>query len=1112
MGTLIRSKDWAETALGAVETWSPALRTMVGLLLHNEFPSLLLWGPEFIQLYNDAYRPVTGDKHPQSLGQPARECWPEIWDVIGPMLKKPFRGEGATTSDDLFLLLNRNGFLEETHFKVAYSPVPDEIVEPTGIGGVLATVAETTEQVYGERQLRTLGALSRAADAKTALDACKSASETFRNNGWDIPFALFYLLEPGGAKASLAASVGFSEDALEAPLELALGFEDRSWPLGRVLSGGRAHLLDQLSERFSGLPRGPWAQSPEQAILLPLASPEQADAYGVLVCGLSPHRAPDDGYRTFFELAAAQLVTAIRNAHAHEAERQRVEALTAIDRAKTAFFSNISHEFRTPLTLMLGPTDELLSGTHGELAHAQRVQLEVIRRNELRLQRLVNALLDFSRIEAGRAQAFYEPTDLATLTRDIASSFRSLIERTGLEFSVSCSAIEHPTYVDRAMWEQIVANLLSNAFKFTFEGGIGLHQQEVEGGIQLVVRDTGVGIRNEDMPRLFERFHRIEGTRARTHEGSGIGLALVHELVEMHGGTLEAKSDYGSGTTFTVFIPHGSEHLPTERLRTSRITPTTFESSPFVAEALRWFPDPSSDTWSEPPELGEGQADTTPLGHILIADDNADMRDYLCRILGRHWRVKVVKNGTDALESIRAEKPAVILSDIMMPDMDGFRFLREIRTDPLTKAIPFIMLSARAGEEARIEGLEAGVDDYLVKPFSARELVARVRSQLENTKLRLDVVRQREQLAETFAQAPVAFAVLQGIELVFELANPACQALLHRDDLLGKPALDVLPGARSLRPLLLQVLDTGQPWVGTDVHIPLDRKRDGSSEDGYFSFVVSPVRDKNGHIDRLMIVASDVTDVVLSRRRSEAAEEENRRSSAELQRALKVRDEFLAIASHELRTPLTTLGLQIDGMVSSVHKLGPEAPPRLLHKAEKLRTEADRLEQLIEGMFEVFELSQNPPALTLEETDLAHVGNEVVERLAPQAQRARSTIEVYAEPTIGRWDRRRLDQVLTQLLLNALKFGGGKVVRLAVQAHEHHVRLTVTDGGVGIAPEHHLQIFDRFGRATSSMDHGGFGVGLWVVRTLVSAMKGTVQVESDIGLGATFVVELPRTL
>src|SRR5262245_21891070 len=434
MGALMRSIDWSKTPLGPVETWSQALRTMVGLLLRNRFPLLLWWGPEFVQLYNDAYRPIPGTKHPKSMGQRAAECWTEIWHIIGPMIEAPFRGEPATSSDDLDLLIDRKGFLEECHFKVAYSPVPDETEQPTGIGGVLATVAETTEGVFGERQLRTLRELGEsAANAQTPEQACAKAAATLAENPRDVPFAVFYLLDGAGRTAHLAGASGLAPSGDVAPPTISLETPSK-WPLAQVAEHRRAELCADLRERFAALPCGAWAEPPHTAIALPLTSPDQPRAYGVMIAALSPHRALDDGYRGFFELAAAQVVTAIRNATAYQEERRRAEALAAIDRAKTEFFSNVSHEFRTPLTLMLGPTEDAIAAGGALSGEA----LDIVHRNELRLLKLVNNLLDFARIEANRAQANYQPTDLAGLTKDLASGFRAAIESAGIELQIVC--------------------------------------------------------------------------------------------------------------------------------------------------------------------------------------------------------------------------------------------------------------------------------------------------------------------------------------------------------------------------------------------------------------------------------------------------------------------------------------------------------------------------------------------------------------------------------------------------------------------------------------------------------------------------------------------------
>jgi len=728
-GALIRGMRWEDTPLGPVQNWSPALRTVVGVLLSNRFPMLIVWGPRLIQLYNDAYRPILGDKHPRSLGQACAECWPEIWPIVGPMFEAPIHGGPATWEDDLTLGITRRGFLEECHFNVAYNPVPDESVRPTGIGGVIAPVAETTEKVYGERQLRALRELAmRTANEKTAEQACQAAASTLSTATRDVPFALFYLSDPGSEGIRLVGAFGFDRAEEVSP---------REWPLvehGLVV-------IEDLSRFHEHLPLSEWNARPTRAVVIPLASADQ-QGYGFVVAGTSPHRAFDEGYRGFFELAGAQVVTAIRNAHAFETERKRAEALAALDEVKTAFFSNVSHEFRTPLTLMLGPIEDGLQDLEQPLPPRQRERQEVVQRSSLRLLKLVNSLLDFSRIEAGRVQARYQPTDLGAFTADLASSFRSLVEKAGLTLTVDCPALDEPVYVDREMYEKVVLNLLSNAFKFTLTGGIRVSLSADGDCARLVVADTGTGIPESELPHMFERFHRVEGANGRSYEGSGIGLALVQELVKLHGGSVAISSRLAHGSEFTVSLPLGSNHLDPEQIEaTTTASSTRLGPAPFINEAAQW-----SNAGSEAPSRVEALATPTSApasgGRVLLCDDNADMRQYVSQLLVAHgWQVEAVEDGEAALRSVRASQPDLVLTDVMMPKLDGFGVLRALRKDERTHLVPVILLSARAGEEARVEGLDAGADDYLVKPFAARELVARVRTHLNAARERQEVAR-----------------------------------------------------------------------------------------------------------------------------------------------------------------------------------------------------------------------------------------------------------------------------------------------------------------------------------------------------------------------------------
>jgi DNA-binding NtrC family response regulator len=349
--------------------------------------------------------------------------------------------------------------------------------------------------------------------------------------------------------------------------------------------------------------------------------------------------------------------------------------------------------------------------------------------------------------------ALYEPTDLSRVTSDVASVFRSAMESAGLRFSVECEPIAEPVYVDRDMWEKVVSNLLSNAFKFTLDGAVTVTLTPVDGAAELQVRDTGVCIPEDQRARVFERFHRIEGTQARTYEGTGIGLALVQELIKLHGGQVRVESVVGQGSTFIVTIPRGTAHLPAERIQAARsVASTGIGAGAYAEEAQRWLPDdwraadvPMLPNLSARAPSPPSEAAATRES-IVVADDNADMRQYLSHLLGARYEVHAVADGRQALEATRRLRPALVLADVMMPQLDGFGVLRAIRDDAGLASLPIILLSARAGEESRVEGLQAGADNYLVKPFTARELLARVEAHLKLANLRRDTAEREERL------------------------------------------------------------------------------------------------------------------------------------------------------------------------------------------------------------------------------------------------------------------------------------------------------------------------------------------------------------------------------
>jgi signal transduction histidine kinase/DNA-binding response OmpR family regulator len=786
MGDLARAFDWSKTPLGPIQSWPQSLHSALSICLGSRFPIVIYWGADLVVLYNDAYAEILGKKHPFALGRPCREVWAEIWDVIAPMLDRVLATGHATWSEDQLLLLERRGYPEECYFSFSFSPVRGA---HSKVEGIFTAVIENTRRVLGERRLRTLRDLGAAVgEAESAEEVCRIAASTLADNRADVPFALLYLVDPQGRRGSLVASAG-SDNGIAAPssFELDGPAHVSGWPLASVCRTGETARVER---------------PPSLALVLPLAMAGESHCMGVLVTGISPQRDLDEDYAGFFELIARRIAAAIAEARAYEDERRRAEALAEIDRAKTAFFSNVSHEFRTPLTLMLGPLEDTLARSKG-LAPADRDQLETVQRNSLRLLKLVNTLLDFSRIEAGRVQAVYEPTDLAAATAELASVFRAAIEKAGLKLIVDCPPLPEPAYVDRDMWEKIVLNLVSNAFKFTFAGEIEIRLRESAGHVELAVRDTGSGIPYDELPKLFERFHRVAGARGRTYEGSGIGLALVQELVKLHGGSATADSVLGRGSTFTVVIPLGRGHLPAGQIGAPRTqTSTALGASAFVEEALRWLPSAGAEEERVIPDIDvAAHLDEGPIERprILLADDNADMRDYVRRLLASRYDVEAAGDGEAALAAIARNKPDLVLSDIMMPRLDGMQLLAKLRADPATSTVPVILLSARAGEESRVEGMQAAADDYLIKPFSARELLARVEAHLKMSRYRseaTETLRASEERFRAFvtASSDVVYRMspdwremryLRGKDFIADTEHPSegwLEKYIHPDD------------------------------------------------------------------------------------------------------------------------------------------------------------------------------------------------------------------------------------------------------------------------------------------------------------------------------------------
>jgi PAS domain S-box-containing protein len=739
--------DWAATPLGSPSGWPLSLRIAASVLLSSRFPMWMAWGPELTFFCNAAYRRDTlGRKYPWALGRPASEVWSEIWDDIGPRIDRVLTTEQATWDEGLLLFLERSGYPEETYHTFSYSPLRDD---DGHVVGMLCVVSEDTHQVIGERRMATLRHLgSDPSVLRTEEESLAFAHRQLGNNLRDLPFTLTYLFEESG-EARLAGTSGIAVGHPAAPALLPAD-SDAIWPVQQA-ARGESVLIELDGAAYPELPTGDWAEPPMKALVVPLME-QGGTSRGFLVAALNRYRPVNEKNTGFVRLSAAHISAGIGSARSYRAQQRRAEELAELDRAKTTFFSNISHEFRTPLTLILDPVSELRGRADG-LDEETRRELDVVWRNGLRLTKLVNTLLDFSRIEAGRAQARYEPVDLATVTAELASVFRSAVDRAGLEFKVDCPPMDEPVYVDRDMWEKVVLNLLSNALKFTFDGSISVAVRRAGDEAVVTVKDTGIGVPAKEIPRLFERFHRIESARARSNEGSGIGLALVKELVGLHGGDIVADSTEGAGTTFSIRLPFGSGHLAADAVAPKDGGRTASAGvDPYVQEALRWMPGDVEVALAPDPAIAVSGTEIS--ARVLVADDNADMREYLTRLLrSAGCEVTAVVDGQAALEAVRAVVPDLVVSDVMMPRLDGLAFVAALRTDPRTAALPVLLLSARAGQEDSIGGLQAGADDYLVKPFAAAELLARVRAKVELTRLRNHHARWRAALIDSLQEA-----------------------------------------------------------------------------------------------------------------------------------------------------------------------------------------------------------------------------------------------------------------------------------------------------------------------------------------------------------------------
>lgn len=1157
MSKAIRAKDWSTTPLGPIESWPPSLTGALSNCLSALFPMVIYWGPNLVFFYNDSFIPVTGDKHPQCLGRNARDVWYEIWDIVGPDHERVYKtGESFLVNDQL-LPMKRFGYLEECYSNHSLSPIK---ISNGTVGGVLGVLIESTYRVLNERRQKLLRELAQqTASAKSARDVCAFAATIFAKNTADIPFALTYLIDRDSRQAHLAGSSGFQVNDPRIPDVIDLTEKENllgKWPINMVVQTAIAQKIPDLFKHFCVTFSSHWPEeATREALLLPIRISNQTNQttgmFGVLVAGINPRRVLDNDYRTFFDLVSEQIANAIVNARAYEEEELRAKRLEELDRAKTAFFSNISHEFRTPLTLILDPLEDALADQIQPLPDRQSKRIEMVKRNAFRLLKLVNSLLDFSRIEAGRAQVSYVPTNLAKYTADLVSVFRSAIEKAGLTLHLDMHPIDEQVYIDKNSWEKIIFNLLSNALKFTHEGSIKVTLKRLEECVEVRVIDTGIGIPKQELPHMFERFHRIENVHGRSQEGTGIGLALTKDLVKLHCGNIQVESEEGKGSVFTVSIPLGKAHLPSDRINEEIISEdkTGRLSVPFVEEAFSWLPTESKeDAQEKPTESTTLQTLTHPTVRetVLLADDNSDMREYVRQLLSDHWEVYAVADGEAALQAAREIAPDLILSDVMMPKMDGFQLTQELRNDPRTALIPIVLLSARAGEESSREGLQQGADDYIVKPFTANVLIDRVKAHMELGRLRIQLdkaVKERtHELQETIAELEKTASALRKSEESYRILTSISPAGIFHCDKEGE--VFFMNGKASTMLGLTLEDAQGEKWT-TSLH-PEDkervytawknfigRKTDHFKEeyrflrpDGSIIWVVGEVVSEKDDKDQVKSYVGTLTDISEAKelekkrlRASQQVEEHQRMLAKKAEEANEAKSAFLAHMSHEIRTPLTgVLGLLELIQEESMSEEGRDY-------LKTARTSGMSLMGILNNILDISKIESHQIELEKISVNPITIAQELIQLYSPEAKKQDTNLTLNITPEVPPLligDPVRLRQILSNLISNAVKFTKNGSISVTLTGQEcpgnniFNLRGAVIDTGIGIKPEMLSRLFQPFMQADKSImrQFGGSGLGLHITKSLCEIMGGEIKATSQVGVGSTFQftvkMELPK--
>lgn len=975
------------------------------------------------------------------------------------------------------------------------------------------------------------------------------------------------------------------------------------WPLVEVLQTRKPVFISDLGKRSEGFMQRGWPDPVRRAVVIPVLVEGSNTPKAVLIVGLNPRRPFNQVFSVFLNLISRTLSTGLLGIEVAEEQARKSKELADLNDARQAFFANISHELRTPLTLILGPLEDVLGSGASEIIDGDRDKLQTVLRNAHRLHAMVNTLLDFSRLESGRMNAKFRPTRLGPRVAELADLFRSAIERGGIEYAVDIAedkwADKRPFYLADEMVEKVIFNVIGNAFKYTQAGSVRVKVRfaPTEGTISII--DTGVGIKKEDLSKIWDRFHRSDSS-ARSFEGTGIGLSLVLELVKAMGGTISVESEYQKGSTFTIKLPRGKEHLAPEVVEeqayeTMSLPPRAAQTLSIINDAASWRTQANgeddkgslaiarAEAVKDRQALARRPSDPDEMPSVfnlekastvcLIVDDNAQLRSFIGEILAKTFTVVEAADGKEALEYALNHPVSIVLTDLAMPVMNGRELLAALRNNPTTSLIPVIFLSAQAGAEARVDALLLGADDYVTKPFQARELLARTNTHLQIGKMRTELERRVTERTAALIESETKYRQLADQHQTLALVSPVGIFQTDSDghiifanpryyDISGHPhdvshdewEADIVPEDRpKVKELWADAIKTWKPdrgvitceyryqhlgnWVQMEIR---------SFEKGYIGSITDISHQKEVEASHVKVVEQRAADA-----------EENRRQT----------EMFLDMSSHELRNPLSGVWQNAEVVAASLEKFTEwldelKKVPSLdqevvkdmhdemvenLDAIESIQICASHQTRIADDILNVSKLNMGLLSINVAPFDIVAAIREVVRTFGTSAQQQEIQLRVDRGESLDRLDvdfivadAGRLKQVTYNFLTNALKYtatSATKKVTVHIDVYDtappepaNAMRIAspgqsfepppgciwcivgVEDSGKGLTPDELKLLFARFSQANPRSDqYGGSGLGLYVSKKLIELHRGFIEVASEPGSGSTFRFAVPAS-